>query len=66
MSDLDRRLTVLDPIDAHCPSQVTPGMNQALLDMANQLEPAYLTGGNAAQAVDAAARQANGDLASAG
>jgi multiple sugar transport system substrate-binding protein len=45
---------------------VTPGMNQAQLDIANQLAPAYLNGGNVAQAVDAAARQANGDLATAG
>ena len=45
---------------------VTPGMNQAQLDIANQLAPAYLNGGSVAQAVDAAARQANGDLATAG
>jgi multiple sugar transport system substrate-binding protein len=45
---------------------VTPGMNQAQLDIANQLAPAYLTGKNVAQAVSAAASQANGDLASAG
>lgn len=45
---------------------VTPGMNQAQLDIANQLAPAYLTGKNVAQAVSAAAAQANNDLASAG
>jgi L-ascorbate metabolism protein UlaG (beta-lactamase superfamily) len=45
---------------------VTPGMNQAQLDIANQLAPAYLTGKNIAQAVSAAASQANNDLASAG
>jgi multiple sugar transport system substrate-binding protein len=45
---------------------VTPGMNQAQLDIANQLAPAYLTGKNVAQAVDAAARQANNDLSTAG
>jgi multiple sugar transport system substrate-binding protein len=45
---------------------VTPGMNQAQLDIANQLAPAYLTGKNVAQAVAAAAAQANSDLASAG
>jgi multiple sugar transport system substrate-binding protein len=45
---------------------VTPGMGQAQLDIANQLAPAYLTGKNVAQAVNAAAAQANDDLASAG
>jgi multiple sugar transport system substrate-binding protein len=45
---------------------VTPGMNQAQLDIANQLAPAYLTGKNVAQAVSAAASQANNDLAAAG
>jgi hypothetical protein len=45
---------------------VTPGMNQAQLDIANQLAPAYLSGRNVAQAVAAAASQANSDLASAG
>ncbi len=45
---------------------VTPGMNQAQLDIANQLAPAYLSGRNVAGAVDAAAKQANDDLASAG
>jgi multiple sugar transport system substrate-binding protein len=45
---------------------VTPGMNQAQLDIANQLAPAYLSGKNVGQAVSAAARQANDDLASAG
>jgi multiple sugar transport system substrate-binding protein len=45
---------------------VTPGMNQAQLDIANQLAPAYLSGKNVAAAVAAAARQANGDLATAG
>jgi multiple sugar transport system substrate-binding protein len=45
---------------------VTPGMNQAQLDIANQLAPAYLTGKNIAQAVSAAAAQANNDLAAAG
>lgn len=45
---------------------VTPGMNQAQLDIANQLAPAYLTGKNVARAVSAAASQANDDLASAG
>jgi multiple sugar transport system substrate-binding protein len=45
---------------------VTPGMNQAQLDIANQLAPAYLSGRNVAQAVAAAANQANSDLASAG
>ena len=45
---------------------VTPGMNQAQLDIANQLAPAYLTGKNVAQAVSAAASQANSDLSSAG
>jgi hypothetical protein len=41
-------------------------MNQAQTDIANQLAPAYLTGKNVAQAVSAAAAQANDDLASAG
>ena len=45
---------------------VTPGMNQAQLDIANQLAPAYLSGKNVAQAVSAAASQANNDLAAAG
>lgn len=45
---------------------VTPGMNQAQLDIANQLAPAYLNGRNVAGAVSAAAKQANGDLATAG
>jgi multiple sugar transport system substrate-binding protein len=45
---------------------VTPGMNQAQLDIANQLAPAYLSGKNVAQAVSAAAAQANNDLAAAG
>jgi multiple sugar transport system substrate-binding protein len=45
---------------------VTPGMDQAQLDIANQLAPAYLSGKNVAQAVSAAASQANSDLASAG
>jgi multiple sugar transport system substrate-binding protein len=45
---------------------VTPGMNQAQLDIANQLAPAYLSGRNVSGAVDAAARQADDDLASAG
>ena len=45
---------------------ITPGMNQAQLDIANQLAPAYLSGKNVTQAVHAAARQANDDLASAG
>jgi multiple sugar transport system substrate-binding protein len=45
---------------------VTPGMNQAQLDIANQLAPAYLTGKNVAAAVAAAARQADSDLATAG
>ena len=45
---------------------VTPGMGQAQIDIANQLAPAYLTGKNVAQAVSAAATQANDDLASAG
>jgi multiple sugar transport system substrate-binding protein len=45
---------------------VTPGMNQAQLDIANQLAPAYLSGKSVAQAVSAAASQANSDLASAG
>jgi multiple sugar transport system substrate-binding protein len=45
---------------------VTPGMNQAQLDIANQLAPAYLSGGNVNQAVGAAARQADEDLSSAG
>jgi hypothetical protein len=45
---------------------VTPGMNQAQLDIANQLAPAYLNGRNVAQAVAAAASQANSDLSSAG
>jgi len=45
---------------------VTPGMGQAQTDIANQLAPAYLTGKNVAQAVSAAAAQANDDLASAG
>ena len=60
----------LDPLFAtYWKSQglnVTPGMNQAQLDIANQLAPAYLTGKNIAQAVSAAASQANNDLASAG
>ena len=45
---------------------VTPGMNTAQTDIANQLAPAYFTGKNVAGAVAAAARQANGDLATAG
>ena len=45
---------------------VTPGMNQAQLDIANQLAPAYLSGKNVGAAVAAAARQANSDLATAG
>jgi multiple sugar transport system substrate-binding protein len=45
---------------------VTPGMNTAQLDIANQLAPAYLTGKNVASAVGEAARQANDDLSSAG
>jgi len=45
---------------------VTPGMNQAQLDIANLLAPAYLTGRNVGAAVDAAAKQANNDLATAG
>jgi multiple sugar transport system substrate-binding protein len=45
---------------------VTPGMNQAQLDIANQLAPAYLNGGSVSQAVDAAARQATSDVATAG
>jgi multiple sugar transport system substrate-binding protein len=45
---------------------VTPGMNQAQLDIANQLAPAYLSGKSVAQAVSAAAAQANNDLAAAG
>ncbi len=45
---------------------VTPGMNQAQLDIANQLAPAYLSGKNVPAAVNAAARQADDDLASAG
>jgi multiple sugar transport system substrate-binding protein len=45
---------------------VTPGMNTAQTDIANQLAPAYLSGKNVAGAVAAAARQANGDLATAG
>jgi multiple sugar transport system substrate-binding protein len=45
---------------------VTPGMNNAQLDIANQLAPAYLSGKNVAAAVSAAAKQANDDLASAG
>lgn len=45
---------------------VTPGMNQAQLDIANQLAPAYLTGKGVAAAVDAAAKQADSDLATAG
>jgi multiple sugar transport system substrate-binding protein len=45
---------------------VTPGMNQAQLDIASQLAPAYLSGKNVAQAVSAAAAQANNDLAAAG
>jgi multiple sugar transport system substrate-binding protein len=45
---------------------VTPGMNTAQLDIANQLAPAYLSGRNVAGAVAAAVRQANGDLATAG
>ncbi len=45
---------------------ITPGMNQAQLDIANQLAPAYLTGQNVSGTVDAAAKQANDDLASAG
>ena len=44
---------------------VTPGMNQAQSDIANQLAPAYLTGNNVAQAVGAAAAQANNDLTAA-
>jgi multiple sugar transport system substrate-binding protein len=45
---------------------VTPGMNQAQLDIANLLAPAYLSGRNVSAAVDAAARQADNDLATAG
>ena len=45
---------------------VTPGMNTAQTDIANQLAPAYLSGRNVAAAVAAAARQADGDLATAG
>jgi multiple sugar transport system substrate-binding protein len=45
---------------------ITPGMNQAQLDIANQLAPAYLSGKNMPQAVTAAAKQANEDLSSAG
>lgn len=45
---------------------VTPGMNQAQLDIANLLAPAYLSGKNVGAAVDAAAKQANSDLATAG
>ena len=45
---------------------VTPGMNNAQLDIANQLAPAYLSGKNVTAAVSAAAKQANDDLASAG
>ncbi len=45
---------------------VPPGMNTAQTDIANQLAPAYLSGKNVAAAVAAAARQANGDLATAG
>jgi multiple sugar transport system substrate-binding protein len=45
---------------------VTPGMNQAQLDIANLLAPAYLTGKNVGAAVDAAAKQADNDLATAG
>jgi hypothetical protein len=45
---------------------VTPGMNQAQLDIANQLAPAYLNGGSVSQAVDATARQANCDVPTAG
>jgi multiple sugar transport system substrate-binding protein len=45
---------------------VTPGMNQAQLDIANQLAPAYLSGNNIGAAVSAAAHQADNDLATAG
>jgi multiple sugar transport system substrate-binding protein len=45
---------------------VTPGMNQAQLDIANLLAPAYLNGKGVASAVDSAAKQANSDLATAG
>ncbi|MBO0770006.1 MAG: sugar ABC transporter substrate-binding protein [Actinobacteria bacterium] len=45
---------------------VTPGMNQAQLDIEHQLAPAYLNGKNVVGAVGAAAKQANGDLATAG
>jgi multiple sugar transport system substrate-binding protein len=45
---------------------VTPGMNQAQLDIANQLAPAYLTGSNVSGAVDAASKQADNDLATGG
>lgn len=45
---------------------ITPGMNQAQSDIANQLAPAYLNGQNVGAAVDAAAKQANEDLQSAG
>jgi multiple sugar transport system substrate-binding protein len=45
---------------------VTPGMNQAQLDIANQLAPAYLSGKNVPAAVSAAAKQANDDLATSG
>src|SRR5580692_4500093 len=45
---------------------VTPGMNTAQQDIANQLAPAYLNGKNVTAAVSAAARQANDDLTSAG
>ena len=45
---------------------ITPGMDQAQQDIANQLAPAYLSGGNVGPAVDAAAHQADDDLSSAG
>jgi hypothetical protein len=41
-------------------------MNQAQLDIANLLAPAYLTGRNISGAVSAAAKQANNDLETAG
>jgi len=45
---------------------VTPGMNQAQLDIANLLAPAYLNQESVASALAKAANQANSDLSTAG
>ncbi len=45
---------------------VTPGMNQAQLDIANLLAPAYLNQESVASALSKATSQANSDLSTAG